>query len=502
MIDKLMKLQNGTDIRGISIDYKDKKANLTLEAVKSISYGFIKWLEKKIDKNSGTFKIAVGMDSRLSGPKIKDCIIKEFESLGCTVYDCEICTTPAMFMTTILKGYDCDGAIMVTASHLPYYYNGMKFFTKDGGCEKQDITDIISKASNCNGEYIGDKGSVHKVDFISEYSMLMVDIIRKGVSSGKNYEKPLSGFKIVVDAGNGAGGFFAKKVLEVLGADTSKSQFIEPDGRFPNHVPNPESKEAMDSIKIAVLKSQADLGIIFDADVDRAAIVDSSGTEINRNSLIALISSIILEEHPGTTIVTDSVTSTGLSDFISELGGIHHRFKRGYKNVINEGKRFNAQGNECYLAIETSGHAALKENYFLDDGAYLVSKIIIKMARLNSEGKNIHSLIEKLKVPVEGLEYRIKIKSDDFQEIGKSVLHDLEDYIGKINGWNIVPNNYEGIRVNCDKLNGDGWFLLRKSLHEPVLVLNVESDLNGGIRTIVNKLKPFLINYKELECDL
>lgn len=499
MLNQLKVLQNGTDIRGIAIDHEGKKANLILESVTSISYGFIKWLEEKINVSSSNLKIAIGMDSRLSGPKIKDCVIQELINLGCNVYDCEMCTTPAMFMTTILKGYECDGAIMVTASHLPYYHNGMKFFTKEGGCEKQDITDIISKASVNEYKHLENKGQVHKIDFISEYSNLLADMIRKGVSSSQNYDKPMSGFKIVVDAGNGAGGFFAKKVLENLGADITQSQFIEPDGRFPNHIPNPESEEAMQSIKDAVLKSNADLGIIFDADVDRAAIVDSSGMEINRNALIALISSVILEEHPGTTIVTDSVTSTGLSEFISELGGIHHRFKRGYKNVINEAKRLNAEGKECYLAIETSGHAALKENYFLDDGAYLVSKILIKMAKLSFEGKNIHSLIEKLKIPAESSDYRINIKSENFQQVGKDVLHDLEDHVEKAEGWSIVPNNNEGIRVNCDKPNGNGWFLLRMSLHEPVLVLNVESDSNGGTKIIMDNLKPFLCKYKELD---
>ena len=158
--------------------------------------------------------------------------------------------------------------------------------------------------------------------------------------------------------------FFAYKVLEVLGANVSSSQFTEPDGTFPNHIPNPENKEAMDSIRNTVLANNADIGIIFDTDVDRAAIVDSNGMEINKNALIALISSIILEEHPKSVIVTDSVTSTGLGEFISNLGGVHHRFKRGYRNVINEAIRLNKEGKECYLAIETSGHAAFKRKLF------------------------------------------------------------------------------------------------------------------------------------------
>lgn len=106
----------------------------------------------------------------------------------------------------------------------------------------------------------------------------------------------------------------------------------------------------------------------------------SNGEELNRNRLIALISAILLREHPGTAIVTDSITSTGLAEFIAAHGGVHRRFRRGYRNVINEALRLNAAGQDCQLAIETSGHAALKENYFLDDGAYLVTRFLMEIA--------------------------------------------------------------------------------------------------------------------------
>ena len=142
------------------------------------------------------------------------------------------------------------------------------------------------------------------------------------------------------------------------------------DGMFPNHAPNPENKDAMKSICQATVDSGADLGIIFDTDVDRAGCVDKNGNEINRNRLVALASIIALENNQGGTIVTDSVTSTGLSEFINNyLCGVHYRFKRGYRNVINEQLRLNSEGINCPLAMETSGHAAFRDNYYLDDGA-------------------------------------------------------------------------------------------------------------------------------------
>ena len=214
--------------------------------------------------------------------------------------------------------------------------------------------------------------------------------------------------------------FFATKVLNPLGADTTGSQFLEPDGHFPNHIPNPENKEAMASICKAVVDNKADLGIIFDTDVDRSAIVDRTGKSINRNALIALIAAVILREHPKSTIVTDSVTSDGLAKFIADRNGKHHRFRRGYKNVINESLRLNENGEESWLAIETSGHAALRENYFLDDGAYLVAKLIVEAACLRKEGKELQDLIADLQQPVESKEIRFKIDTDDFKNLWRT----------------------------------------------------------------------------------
>lgn len=153
----------------------------------------------------------------------------------------------------------------------------------------------------------------------------------------------------------------------------------------------------MNSIMTKVISSGADFGLIFDTDVDRSAAVDGKGREIARNGIVAMAAALVAEEHPGTTVVTDSITSRQLTDFIENRLGLRHlRFKRGYKNVINKAQELNAEGIDCQLAIETSGHAALKENYFLDDGAYLATKIVIKAAQLRKEGKTLDSVIEDL----------------------------------------------------------------------------------------------------------
>ena len=214
------------------------------------------------------------------------------------------------------------------------------------------------------------------------------------MDSQTNREKPLAGLKIVVDAGNGAGGFYATKILEPLGADVSASQFLEPEGSFPNHAPNPENKEAMASICRRVVESGADLGLIFDTDVDRSSAVDKNGKEISRNGIVAMAAALIAREHPGTTVVTDSITSDELTEYLEQCLGLKHlRFKRGYKNVINKSIELNEEGIDSQLAIETSGHAAYKENYFLDDGAYLATKIVIQAAQLMQQGEGIEVLL-------------------------------------------------------------------------------------------------------------
>lgn len=318
--------------------------------------------------------------------------------------------------------------------------------------------------------------------------------------NAEDYDHPLKGFKIVVDAGNGAGGFYADKVLSVLGADTTGSRYLEPDGMFPNHIPNPEDATAMASICEAVKEANADLGVIFDTDVDRGGAVDSKGNEINRNRLVAVAAAIALEGNEGGTVVTDSITSSGLKEFIEDtLGGQHYRYRRGYKNVIDKALELNAQGINCPLAIETSGHAAMKENYFLDDGAYLCTKIIIKAAQLRKEGKELDELTAALKEPVESKEVRFKILESDFRACGEKIINDLTAYAMAQNGWNVANDNREGIRVSFDKDNGDGWFLLRLSVHDPIMPLNIESDSVGGVDIIYNKLNEFLKTTSGLE---
>ena len=487
------KLQNGSDIRGVALEgIEGQHVNLTEDVCRNIGRGFAVWLKNRLEKNELT--VAVGRDSRLSGEALCGWICGAMAEQGVQVTNIGMASTPAMFMSTVTGEKPYDASVMITASHLPFNRNGFKFFTKDGGLEKQDIASILAYAA---GDEVTGLTPANVVcgEFMDAYSAILVEKVR----SATGEEKPLAGFKIVVDAGNGAGGFYVEKVLQPLGADTTGSQFLEPDGSFPNHIPNPEDEKAMEAITKAVADNKADFGIIFDTDVDRAGAVLSDGSELNRNRIIAMLATILLRENPGTTIVTDSITSTGLAAFIEKRGGIHHRFKRGYRNVINEAIKLNNKGQDCQLAMETSGHGAFKENYFLDDGAYIVTKLLIELARGKKEGYKLESLIADLAEPAESKEFRFNILQEDFKPYGLDVLEKLQTYAAQQEGWSIAPNNYEGVRVNLDDAHGNGWFLLRMSLHDPLMPLNIESDSEGGVLAIAKELAGFLNSCEKLD---
>uniref|UniRef100_A0A453K0J8 Alpha-D-phosphohexomutase alpha/beta/alpha domain-containing protein n=1 Tax=Aegilops tauschii subsp. strangulata TaxID=200361 RepID=A0A453K0J8_AEGTS len=239
-IDKVdfLKLQNGSDIRGVAIaGVEGEPVNLTELVAEAIAAAFAAWLlNKKKADGLRRLRISVGHDSRISAHKLQNAITHGITAAGHDVLQFGLASTPAMFNSTLTKDAinhcPADGGIMITASHLPYNRNGFKFFTSDGGLNKTDIKDILERASRVYEEsaHCGKQeqtGVVTHVDYMSIYAS---DLVQAVLKSAGNKEKPLEGLHIVVDAGNGAGGFFVDKVLKPLGAVTDGSQFLEPDG--------------------------------------------------------------------------------------------------------------------------------------------------------------------------------------------------------------------------------------------------------------------------------
>ena len=484
-----LRLKSGSDIRG-------DQSQLTDEFAEHLGYAFALWLAEKTGKTTDQLKIAVGRDSRNSGPRLKGALIRGITAADCDVFDCGLCITPAMFMTTVDTRTQADGAVMLTASHQPADKNGFKFITRAGGLSEEEMENVIRLAQQVEIPV----RLVTPVDFLDWYVDSLKAVVRERMED--DAPKPLLGLHVVVDAGNGAGGFYAD-FLEDLGAWVEGSQFLEPNGNFPNHAPNPEDAQVLFQLGETVKRVEADLGVIFDADCDRAAIVLGDGRPIHKNRLIALVAAMLLNRQPGLTFVTDSVTSTGLSRFISEWGGTHYRFRRGYKNVINEAIRLNEEGIDCPLAIETSGHAAFRENHFLDDGMYLVTRLICEAMDLKREGKTLYSLIEGLQEPVESLELRLDILPDDYREAAQEIIEAILSNTLNNPRWRLAPDNREGVRILFD-LDGEvssAFFQLRLSVHDPVMALNLESDVPGGVKFMLEELYALIQDTDALDLD-
>lgn len=468
-MENILSLLSGSDVRGTN----DK---LTAEISYNIAKGFSKWLGSKKT-------IALGRDCRLNGEELLESFAKGLIDSGNDVIDFGMATTPAMFMSLILyKKVKIDSSVMITASHLPCNWNGIKFFNKDGGLESTDVRKILEYASTFGTPCLKNNYSIN-----SDKSLipLYTGYLRQKIGTN------LNGLHIVIDAGNGCAGFFAK-ILEDLGADITGSLFLTPNGSFPNHIPNPENTDAINSIKNAVINNHADLGLIFDTDVDRMSCVFSDGTEVNRDSIIALVAAIIAPGNNNATIVTDSVTSRRLTRFLRSLGYKHLCYKRGYKNVIDKMKELD----NCPLAMETSGHGALAENYYLDDGAYLACKIVNALNKCKNEGKNLSDLISGLENLIEEDNKRIKITAADFVSYGKNVLQTFKERATQ-KGYTIAPG-FEGVRLEFND-SPRGWILLRMSLHEAVMPLNIESEHAGDITKLLDIAKDLLSGFSELQ---
>lgn len=402
---------------------------------------------------------------------------------------------------------------MVTASHLPEDKNGIKFFSANGGLDKKDIDELIVLAKEEAYHWYdmgimppssGNAGVLcsELVNFVPYYKETLKQAIGREVDPNPNPSKPLSNLNIVVNPGNGAGCFF-NDLLRELGANVAGSLHLTPDGTFPDSigVPNPEKKEMVEETINACKACNADIGVMFDTDADRSGFIlprsiDKNGVcsnyePLNKNRLIALLSVIFSAAAPGSTIVTDSTTSEGLNTFLEKnLGLTHFRYLRGYANVINKAKEL--PGSE--IAIETSGHCALKENGWIDDGTYTAVKIIALLA--NSKGKgSLLDLISDLEELPFDEEFRIKATDGSLEtttEVFNSVAESLKEKCGVEEEWTLDGENLEGVRV---RLTSGGFFMIRQSLHDPVISMQAECVSEEYAQSVV--IAPLLSIFSE-----
>ena len=245
MSKEILKLQNGSDIRGVAIEgVEGEDVTLTANSAAKIGKAFVEWFCKKTGEKAEELKIGLGRDSRITGPSLLNAMSCGILSAGANVVRCELATTPAMFMSIVFEQTKFDASAMITASHLPFNRNGIKLFNADGGLEHEDITEILEiaaeisddEADNILDKQLEKSNDAPRFDLLTVYAEHLKNAILKGCNAG---DTPLKGLHIVVDSGNGASGFFVDKILKPLGANAEGSQFLEPDGMFPNHIPNP-----------------------------------------------------------------------------------------------------------------------------------------------------------------------------------------------------------------------------------------------------------------------
>lgn len=461
-----LKLRSGSDIRG-------RVDALTDEVCERVGYAFACMLAERLRTTPDKLAIAVGRDDRPSGKRIKAALIRGVTAADSDVLDCGTCAAPALF-TTLQEGQEpAHGAVMVTAWIADPEVNGFKLMTAAGGLQGADVASILRRAAVTEVP----ERLVKRYDATARHRAALRLAAQRWLED--DALKPLLGMKVIVDARDSIGADYAQ-FLDELGVDTADSLR-----------PSPASDAA--ELADAVVAHRADLGVAFSPDADHAFLVDADGAPLNGNRLIALIAALLLDQAPGATIVTDSATSTGLSAFIAEWGGVHYRFKRGYRNVIDEAERLNREGIDCPLAIETSGHAAFRENDFLDDGMYLATRIICEALNRKREGLTLSALIDDLREPVEKAEIRLSIldfedwePEEEAQEIVEILLSHTLDHPE----WQMAPDSREGVRItfNLDGGVNNAWFQLRMSVHDPVMVLSAESDVPGGVKRVLNEL--------------
>jgi phosphomannomutase len=404
---------------------------------------------------------------------------------------------------------------MVTASHLPPDRNGFKFFSKlaPSGFSKQQVQSL----GDLTQQYVtecqeknswpsllpGKMQSIQRVDWMPVYAnSLQRAVLSNTVGIVADEEKPLAGLKIVLNPGNGAGGFF-QHVLYNLGADVSASIHLDADGSFPNGVPNPETKWMLQQTIAACNDAQADLGIMLDTDADRCGFVTprtidnvtgrkSDYEALNRNRLIALLAVVFAREKPGCAVVTDSVTSEGLSKLLTDQLGLKHvRFIKGYSNVIRKARELTDSGTmDAELAIETSGHCAMRENGYLDDGTYTAVKIVSLLARERAMDATRQVTLLDLIADMEELEEVCELRMTTKDSSLKTMRDIYEVCIAEISRhcesnelWRIDKENLEGIRIRFGS-NGQ-FFMVRQSLHDPIISLQIEAQSKTEARVLI-----------------
>lgn len=473
------------DIRGIFPSYVNS------EVFYYAAMGYTKWAvdklkEKGLIKRADEVYFSTAMDARLHSKELKEAVIKGVLAYGANVLDIGLAPTPlgyfsefARIPSDVTDGKKVMGALIITASHNPSEYNGLKMTFDKSSLTESDIKEVKASSENIfrldkedRLPYI-QKGKVVEFNLIETYSAKLLD----------GFSKCAEGLKIVVDSANATAGIVAPKIYREMGAKVIEL-YSEPDGNFPNHHPNPSDESTLDDIKKAVVDTGADFGIAFDGDSDRIGVVDSEGRMISGDKLLLIYALDLIEslkprnEIP--TVVSEVKCSQVLYDTINNSGGNAIMYKTGHGYIKSKMKETGA-----LLAGEMSGHIFFKDRYYgFDDAIYAGMRLIEIVSKYKNQNPDfkIQSLLDAFNKVHISNEIRLKCPNEYKNEVLKTLEGKINDELFNSKIKEIVT--LDGLRIIFE----DGFALIRKSNTEPVFTMRFEAHTKNQCENYQNAL--------------
>ena len=443
------------DIRGI---YGE---DITEELYYNTGRGFVEWLKQQTKKSEKDIWITIARDARLHSPALEKALAQGITSIGANVILLGLAPTPIGYYSEVVgvPGYDITASAIITASHNPSEYNGLKMtFNKRTLTEQQikEVRDITFK--NWSNTTEPATGVVENYDIIPDY---INEMSKKFGDIGK-------GIKVVVDSANATGGIVGPELYRKIGCEVIEL-FSEPDGRFPNHHPNPSVEKTLDTLKEVVIKENADIGIAYDGDSDRIGVVDEKGKYLTGDKLLLIYAMDSIEKGEKPTVVSEVKCSQVLFDEINKHGGKAVMCKTGHGYIKDMMKETSAT-----LAGEMSGHTFFKDRYYgFDDAVYAGCRIIEIIAnhRKNNPNFVISDMLKPFDKVCSSEEVRFpcpnELKKETLEKVKQCVENDKNLFGAEIK--DIIT--LDGMRIVFD----GGFALIRQSNTEPVFTLRFEA---------------------------
>lgn len=431
------------DIRGVW------GKDLNSEAVDAIGRAYAVYLKDKVRGEAHT--VSIGYDTRISSPEILERLTGALNSSGVSVIDVGMCPTPLQYFS--LHRLDVQGGIMITGSHNPPEFNGLKLSVGKEtlhGDEIQDIRKIIESGRRTEGT-----GTSSRHEIIPDYIEYM---------KGK-FPEGFKGLRVVVDSGNGTGGIVGPPLMKALGAEVIEL-YSEPDGSFPNHHPDPVVLENLRDLISKVKETGAHAGIGYDGDGDRIGVVDEGGDVVWGDRLMIIFSRDILKEHPGATIIGEVKCSQTLYDDVKAHGGKPIMWKTGHSLIK---KKMKDEG--ALLAGEMSGHIFFSHRYLGFDDAVYAGLRLLEIIKRGGEPYSVKKLLEGVPEMVSTPEIRIECPDEKKFEVAEKMKEAFKDY---------PVVDIDGVRINFP----EGWGLLRASNTQPALVMRFEARDAASLKKI------------------